>query len=64
MGSRMDRVNETEQLKAEEKKHPRIKVSGKIVEKIRGYSCPEALNHGAVIQCYICNANGRIFQVT
>lgn len=57
MGSRMDRVNETGQLKAEEKKHPRIKVSGKIVEKIRGYSCPEALNHGAVIQCHICNAN-------
>lgn len=63
MGSRMDGVNET-QLKAEEKERPTTKVSGTNVEKYRGFSCPEALNHGVVMQCYVCNANRRIFQVT
>lgn len=33
IGSRVDRVNEAEQLKAEEKKHPTTKVSGTNVKK-------------------------------
>lgn len=40
MGSRADRVNETEQLKAEDKKHPKTKVSGTNTEKIQRLSMP------------------------
>lgn len=62
-------MNETEQSKTREKKHPANKVSGTNGEKILNTEVFHAqrhsiFNHRVAMLCYIYNANRRIFQVT
>lgn len=64
MGSRVDWVNETAQLKAGKKKPPTARSVARILKNCRVFPCPGVLSHGAVMQCYIYNSNRRIFQVT
>lgn len=64
MGSRVDRVNETVKLKAGKKKYPTERSVAEILKNCRVFPCPEVVSRGAVMQCYICNSNGRNFQVT